>query len=80
MLPTLEVVVKGDLGKHILISEQESSPTSQFKSINSLALSFLYGPTPTSGCFHGAGVMPRDPHIQGKAKPHEILWPPDAKT
>ena len=23
------------------------------------------------GCFHGAGVMPRDPHIQGKAKPHE---------
>ena len=27
---------------------QESSPTSQFKSINSLALSFLYGPTFTS--------------------------------
>ena len=27
---------------------QESSPTSQFKSINSLALSFLYGPTLTS--------------------------------
>ena len=27
---------------------QESSPTPQFKSINSLALSFLYGPTPTS--------------------------------
>ena len=26
---------------------QESSPTSQFKSINSLALSFLYGPTCT---------------------------------
>ena len=27
---------------------QESSPTPQFKSINSLALSFLYGPTLTS--------------------------------
>ena len=27
---------------------QESSPTSQFKSMNSLALSFLYGPTLTS--------------------------------
>ena len=27
---------------------QESSPTSQFKSINSLALSFLYSPTLTS--------------------------------
>ena len=27
---------------------QESSPTAQFKSINSLALSFLYGPTFTS--------------------------------
>ena len=27
---------------------QESSPTAQFKSINSLALSFLYGPTLTS--------------------------------
>ena len=27
---------------------QESSPTPQFKSINSLALSFLYGPTFTS--------------------------------
>ena len=27
---------------------QESSPTPQFKSINSLALSFLYGPTRTS--------------------------------
>ena len=26
---------------------QESSPTPQFKSINSLALSFLYSPTPT---------------------------------
>ena len=29
---------------------QESSPTPQFKSINSLALSFLYGPTLTSIC------------------------------
>ena len=27
---------------------QESSPTPQFQSINSLALSFLYSPTPTS--------------------------------
>ena len=27
---------------------QESSPTPQFKSINSLALSLLYGPSPTS--------------------------------
>ena len=27
---------------------QESSPAQQFKSINSLALSFLYGPTLTS--------------------------------
>ena len=27
---------------------QESSPTPQFKSVNSLALSFLYGPTVTS--------------------------------
>ena len=27
---------------------QESSPTPQFKSINSLALSLFYGPTPTS--------------------------------
>ena len=27
---------------------QESSPTPQFKSINSSVLSFLYGPTPTS--------------------------------
>ena len=31
---------------------QESSPTPQFKSINSLALSFLYGPTFTS--IHGS--------------------------
>ena len=29
---------------------QEFSPTPQFKSINSLALSFLYGPTLTSVC------------------------------
>ena len=29
---------------------QESSPTPQFKSINSSALSFLYSPTPTSIC------------------------------
>ena len=29
---------------------QESSPTSQFKSISSLALSLLYGPTLTSVC------------------------------
>ena len=29
---------------------QESSPTPQFKSINSLALSLLYGPTLTSTC------------------------------
>ena len=29
-------------------TSQESSPTSQFKSINSLALSFLYSPTLTS--------------------------------
>ena len=29
---------------------QESSPTSQFKSINSLVLSLLYGPTLTSVC------------------------------
>ena len=29
-------------------NSQESSPTSQFKSINSLALSFLYSPTLTS--------------------------------
>ena len=28
--------------------DQESSPTPQFKSINSLVLSFLYGPTLTS--------------------------------
>ena len=27
---------------------QESSPAPEFKSINSLALCFLYGPTPTS--------------------------------
>ena len=26
------------------------------------------------GCFHGAGVVPRDPHIQGKAKPHEQVF------
>ena len=32
---------------------QESSPTPQFKSINSLALSFLYGPTLTS--IHDSG-------------------------
>ena len=31
-----------------LWDSQESSPTPQFKSINSLALSFLYGPTLTS--------------------------------
>ena len=31
----------------------ESSPTPQFKSINSLALSFLYGPTLTSTHDHG---------------------------
>ena len=31
---------------------QESSPTPQFKSINSLVLSFLYGPTLTSICNH----------------------------
>ena len=30
-----------------LWDSQESSPTPQFKSINSLALSFLYGPTLT---------------------------------
>ena len=29
-------------------NSQESSPTPQFKSINSSVLSFLYGPTPTS--------------------------------
>ena len=32
---------------------QESSPTPQFKSINSLALSFLYGPTLTSTLGYG---------------------------
>ena len=31
---------------------QESSPTPQFKSINSLAFSFLYSPTLTSTCDH----------------------------
>ena len=31
-----------------LLAVQESSPTPQFKSINSSALSFLYSPTPTS--------------------------------
>ena len=31
-----------------LFAVQESSPTPQFKSINSLVLSFLYGPTHTS--------------------------------
>ena len=31
-----------------LLQHQESSPTPQFKSINSLALSFLYSPTLTS--------------------------------
>ena len=31
-----------------LLAVQESSPTSQFKSINSLALSFFYSPTLTS--------------------------------
>ena len=31
---------------------QESSPTPQFKSINSLVLSFLYSPTLTSVCDH----------------------------
>ena len=31
-----------------LTNSQESSPTTQFKSINSLALSFLHGPTLTS--------------------------------
>ena len=31
-----------------LLQHQESSPTPQFKSINSLALSFLYNPTLTS--------------------------------
>ena len=30
-----------------LFAVTESSPTPQFKSINSLVLSFLYGPTPT---------------------------------
>ena len=37
---------------------QESSPTPQFKSINSSALSFLYGPTPTS-------IIPRPGYILG---------------
>ena len=32
----------------VLRDSQESSPTPQFKSIKSLALSFLYSPTPTS--------------------------------
>ena len=34
------------------IDSQESSPTPQFKSINSSALSFLYGPTLTSIHYH----------------------------
>ena len=36
------------LGLNGLISSQESSPAPQCKSINSLALSLLYGPTFTS--------------------------------
>ena len=36
------------LGLCIPRDSQESSPTPQFKSLNSLALSFLYGPTLTS--------------------------------
>ena len=35
-----------------LRDSQESSPTPQFKSINSSVLSFLYGPTLTSICDH----------------------------
>ena len=31
------------------------------------------------GCFHGAGVVPRDPHIQGKAKPHEQVFGKEIK-
>ena len=34
----------------LLADSQESSPALQFKSISSLALSFLYGPTLTSIC------------------------------
>ena len=36
---------------------QESSPTPQFKSISSLALSFLYGPTLTSICDFGKTIV-----------------------
>ena len=39
-----------------LLAVQESSPTPQFKSINSLALSFLYSPALTS--LHDLGVAP----------------------
>ena len=35
---------------------QESSPTPQFKSINSLALSFLHGPTPASNITTGKTI------------------------
>ena len=37
---------------------QESSPTPQFKSINSLALSFLYSPTLTSTHYFGPSLTP----------------------
>ena len=45
--PSLVLSALSSLGHHTRDS-QESSPTPQFKSITSSALSFLYGPTVTS--------------------------------
>ena len=44
-----------------VLAVQESSPTPQFKSINSLALSLLYGPPLTS--------------VHGYVRRHRIVWP-----
>ena len=47
--PRVDLLQNGLFGSPCSPREsQESSPTPQFKSINSLALSFLYNPTPTS--------------------------------
>ena len=42
------LIFLGLISPYCLRDSQESSPASQFKSINSLALSLLYGPTLTS--------------------------------
>jgi len=42
------LAVQGTLKNHLKKKKKESSPTPQFKSINSSALSFLYSPTLTS--------------------------------